>query len=602
MLLKFFKLNTKEKTMKSIIKFIFTFSLLLWYLPSQAQFHQVWVAEYRGILWVIKDPKPSDNQLLAMAIDNNGYIYVTGMCDNPPDYNCNCSLHGSNICTKKYDSFSANGDTMWTQRYFHCGFDDVRGNSIAAVTVGSNTFVYVAGGDNSTCDNTKADYITIKYDAINGTPLWDNPRTYNGPLNGKDIATHVDGDASGNIYVTGESQVNTNGRFDWITIKYEANGSRSGTWTDQGDGVGIRRYTGSGDHECVPTMLKVDKTGTYIYVTGKSFDISNNQVIATVCYGCSDGATFGQKIYSGESGSTNIVNDMAVDIAHGVYITGSSGNNCVTFKYQPDLSGLPQPIWVASTDGGVNNSIDVYLHPVGGHTFCCIFDVIVTGQNGNSGQTIRYSDVGNTYTRQWSSTYGNKFVSLALDANENIYVFGQQDPDFLTAEYKSDGTLLDHKPYTCANDGIVPVGIKSDASGNVFTAAQCVYSTTSGIGKEYLIIKYSPGGGFGPNTVQNPNGNNVSTLSVPNDYALEQNYPNPFNPVTLIKYALPKAGNVKINVFDVLGREVSTIVNEYKEAGYYNIQFDGSSLPSGVYIYKINAGNFRDIKKMVLVK
>jgi hypothetical protein len=70
----------------------------------------------------------------------------------------------------------------------------------------------------------------------------------------------------------------------------------------------------------------------------------------------------------------------------------------------------------------------------------------------------------------------------------------------------------------------------------------------------------------------------------------------------MITYALPKAGNVKLTVFDVLGREVKTLVNEYKTAGTYNVTFDGSSLSSGLYFYRINAGSFTDTKKMVLVK
>ncbi|MGA2669673.1 MAG: T9SS type A sorting domain-containing protein [Ignavibacteria bacterium] len=90
--------------------------------------------------------------------------------------------------------------------------------------------------------------------------------------------------------------------------------------------------------------------------------------------------------------------------------------------------------------------------------------------------------------------------------------------------------------------------------------------------------------------------------NIPDKYALSQNYPNPFNPATMITYALPKAGNVKLTVYDVLGREVKTLVNEYKTAGTYNVTFDGSSLSSGLYFYRINAGSFTDTKKMVLVK
>jgi hypothetical protein len=90
--------------------------------------------------------------------------------------------------------------------------------------------------------------------------------------------------------------------------------------------------------------------------------------------------------------------------------------------------------------------------------------------------------------------------------------------------------------------------------------------------------------------------------NVPKDYALSQNYPNPFNPVTKINFALPKDGLVKITVYDVLGRAINTLVNEVKVAGYHSVDFDATNLNSGVYFYKIEAGTFSDIKRMILVK
>jgi hypothetical protein len=89
---------------------------------------------------------------------------------------------------------------------------------------------------------------------------------------------------------------------------------------------------------------------------------------------------------------------------------------------------------------------------------------------------------------------------------------------------------------------------------------------------------------------------------IPETYALRQNYPNPFNPSTKISYLLPKASDVKIVVFDILGREVATLVNEFKPAGTHTVEFNASNLASGVYLYRIEAGDFRDTKKMLLVK
>ena len=85
-------------------------------------------------------------------------------------------------------------------------------------------------------------------------------------------------------------------------------------------------------------------------------------------------------------------------------------------------------------------------------------------------------------------------------------------------------------------------------------------------------------------------------------YRLEQNYPNPFNPTTNITYVLPKAENVSLKVYDVLGREVATLVNEVKPAGAYTVPFNASNLASGVYFYKLQSGSFVQTKKMMLVK
>jgi len=89
---------------------------------------------------------------------------------------------------------------------------------------------------------------------------------------------------------------------------------------------------------------------------------------------------------------------------------------------------------------------------------------------------------------------------------------------------------------------------------------------------------------------------------VPAEFSLEQNYPNPFNPSTSIKYQVSSISQVTLKVYDVLGNEFATLVNEEKPAGVYEVEFDASKLSSGVYFYKLNVGSFNEIKKMVLTK
>ena len=90
--------------------------------------------------------------------------------------------------------------------------------------------------------------------------------------------------------------------------------------------------------------------------------------------------------------------------------------------------------------------------------------------------------------------------------------------------------------------------------------------------------------------------------SLPLEFNLEQNYPNPFNPTAIINFVIPQSSFVNLTVNDVLGNEVVTLVNETKSPGKYQIQFDGSNLPSGVYFYSLSASSHHTIKKMVLLK
>ena len=89
---------------------------------------------------------------------------------------------------------------------------------------------------------------------------------------------------------------------------------------------------------------------------------------------------------------------------------------------------------------------------------------------------------------------------------------------------------------------------------------------------------------------------------IPKEYSLHQNYPNPFNPATVIKFDLPKDGNLSLKVYDIIGNEVAVIYDGYKQAGYYEADFNGFNFASGVYFYKLTAGNYTAVKRMVLVK
>ncbi|MCH7722724.1 MAG: T9SS type A sorting domain-containing protein, partial [Bacteroidetes bacterium] len=89
---------------------------------------------------------------------------------------------------------------------------------------------------------------------------------------------------------------------------------------------------------------------------------------------------------------------------------------------------------------------------------------------------------------------------------------------------------------------------------------------------------------------------------IPEQYALFQNYPNPFNPTTILKYQILELSFITLTVYDVKGNEIATLVNKEKPAGSYAVEFNATGLPSGIYFYKLQAGNFVEIKKLVLMK
>ncbi len=93
-----------------------------------------------------------------------------------------------------------------------------------------------------------------------------------------------------------------------------------------------------------------------------------------------------------------------------------------------------------------------------------------------------------------------------------------------------------------------------------------------------------------------------NTIDYPNRFYLSQNYPNPFNPSTKITFALPKAETVKIDVFNIRGQKIETLLNQHMKAGIHEVEFNAENLSSGIYFYRIEAGEFQDVKKMILIR
>ncbi|MGK9475331.1 putative Ig domain-containing protein [Melioribacter sp. OK-6-Me] len=130
--------------------------------------------------------------------------------------------------------------------------------------------------------------------------------------------------------------------------------------------------------------------------------------------------------------------------------------------------------------------------------------------------------------------------------------------------------------------------------------------TPSQAGKSYvLMVEASDGNLTAVSTKTIKVSDTVTGIEedgIPRDFKLLQNFPNPFNPTTTIKYAVPKEAHVKLTVYNVLGQEIAVLVNGLKSAGYHTVNFDASNLNTGMYIYKLEAGDFTSVKKMILMK
>ncbi|NNG27996.1 MAG: T9SS type A sorting domain-containing protein [Ignavibacteriaceae bacterium] len=188
--------------------------------------------------------------------------------------------------------------------------------------------------------------------------------------------------------------------------------------------------------------------------------------------------------------------------------------------------------------------------------------------------------------------------------------------------YDLANNILDTIRITNIND---PDAICTDSSGNYYITSfsdNVVYRFTSdfSIGPEIISSGHGGPSGIGYNErdnilgITNYNFNSIDLIELdpnsvyyrvsttPNNYALSQNFPNPFNPATTINYQIPERSFVTLKAYDVLGNEVATLINDEKPAGSYEVSFDASSLPSGVYFYKLHAGSFTETKKMILLR
>ncbi len=161
----------------------------------------------------------------------------------------------------------------------------------------------------------------------------------------------------------------------------------------------------------------------------------------------------------------------------------------------------------------------------------------------------------------------------------------------------SKGSPVGSRTRTATFPGTWPVDTLSCSSLSGFDSVVVHYNSPPPTCKDFGVIFIAD------NMLITPlNASGVKDAQTVTAYTLSQNYPNPFNPTTTISYSIAQPGFITIKVYDILGNEIATLVNEAKSTGSYHVTFNSAKIPSGVYFYKLQAGNYSVAKKLVIVK
>src|SRR3989339_834515 len=521
-----------------------------------------WESLYNGGL----HDRPND-----IKIDADENIYITGHSDPSPfEYNA---------VTIKYNS---SGAQLWVNSHDNQTYTSTLGRVILLDNSGD---LYVAVGNSSGVGNYPE---IIKLNNSNGNQQWvSNFKSFSQP-------TSIQEDSEGNIYIAGFGGLNQS-MWDYITMKCDSSGKIK--W--------IRTYNGPANEADQANDIEIDSEGN-VYVSGSSLGSNTSYDIATIKYN-----NLGQlqwvKRYNGSADGNDLAQGLEIDLSGNVFVVGTSDStgslyDYVTIKY--NSSGVEQ--WSARWDDPASSydyANDIAVDGDG--------NVYVTGISQGMGTdndytTVKYNSIGE---QQWAVPYNGQSngsdvaYHVTLDHLGDIYVAGysNNNAEYSTIKYNKQGVQQWEINFDLLNYQDTPTDLLVDNSGNVVVAG---YSSKAGEEWLWSIVKYKQPG-FLPSDVE-------TETTLPTEFVLYQNYPNPFNPTTKISWQSPVSTWQSLKVYDVLGNEVATLVDEERPAGSYEEIFDANYLSSGVsarggyasgvYFFRIKAGEFVQTKKLILMK
>jgi hypothetical protein len=496
----------------------------------------------------------------SIAVDGNGNVYVTGLSKAAWGSPVKPYAGDTDVFVVKLNS---SGVLQWNT--FLGGASDDEGYGIV-VDVNSSGNIYVVGRSESTWGSPvnahagSEDAFVAKLNS-SGVLQWN---TFMGNAD-RDYGDGIAVDGSDNVYITGSSEatwgspINAHsGDFDLFVAKLNSSGTRQwhtfmgGSNTDMGRSIAI---DGSGN----------------IHVAGYSYATWGSPLNAFAGYF----DAFAAKL-----------NGSGVKLWH-TFMGGSS--------------------WDYGMGIAVNGSGNVYVTGYSNKTW----GSPVSAYSG--GEDVFAAKLNSSGMLQWNTFMGSSFKdnggSIAVSNSGNVYVAGYSDTtwgspvnahagyfDVFAVKLNNSGVRLRNTFMGCS---ILDYGgsITTDGSDNVFV---------TGYSGETWGSPVNAHAGLSDAFVVKFNSNIVKVdmdLDLPTEFKLSQNYPNPFNSFTSIKYALPRANHVTLKIYNVLGEEIKTLVNQFQKQGDYTVVFDAVRLSSGIYLYELNIGNgFVATKKMIYIK
>lgn len=489
--------------------------------------------------------------------------------------------------------FSFTGWAQWTQQGNKITPQGFTGSSIYfgySVSLSADGNTAIVGGIG---DNTNAGAAWIYTRVTGGAWNFVTKLVGTGAIGNASQGISVAISADGNTAIVGGIGDNTNKGAVWIFTKV------GGVWSQQGSklvGTGAIGNAHQGVSVCLSADGNMAIVGGYrdntnegaVWVFTRSGNVwtqEGNKITATGDIGL---PRFGISVDLSTDGNTLIVGghqDNADAGAAWIYIR--NGNS---WQYQTKLTGIGA-IGNARFGRSVSISADGNTAIIGGYE-----------DNASAGAVWVFVRNGITWTQQGDKLVGtgatgsaSQGFSISLSDDGNTAVIGGIDDNaFAGATW-----VFVRNDTVWSQSGNKLIG--SDAVGNANQGGAVAISSD---GNTLIVGGIADNANLGAAWIFIPGTNSVQQTSneTPSNFLLEQNYPNPFNPSTVIRYQLPISGDVTLKVYDLLGNEVATLVNEYLPTGSYEVEFNASDLSNGIYFYKLQSGSFVETKKMILLK